>query len=59
MESPQVGIAGRILDTPYGDFLKLRVLFLGVPILRTIEFWGSILSPPILGTLPYVLVLCD
>ena len=27
-------------SSTYGGFLKLRVPFLGVPIIRTIVFWG-------------------
>ena len=32
-----------------GDFPKLGVPFLGVPIIRTIVFWGLHWGPPILG----------
>ena len=40
----------------YGDFPKLGVPFLGVPIIRTIVFWGSTLGSPYFGKLPYVMV---
>ena len=33
----------------YGGFLKLGVPFLGVPIIRSIVFWGSTLGSLILG----------
>ena len=37
----------------YGRFPKLGVPFWGVPIIRIIVYWGSILGSPCLGTLPY------
>ena len=33
----------------YGGFPKLGVPFLGVPIIRTIVFWGLYWGPTILG----------
>ena len=35
---------------------KIRGTFLGVPIIRTILFWGSILGSPYLGKLPFATV---
>ena len=34
-------------------FPKNRGTFFGVPIIRTIVFWGSILGSPYFGKLPY------
>ena len=34
------GEGGGVNADPYGDFPKLGVPFLGVPIIRTIVFWG-------------------
>ena len=33
----------------YGGFLKLGGTILGVPIIRTIVYWGLYWGPPILG----------
>ena len=42
----------------YGGFPKLGGTLLGVPIIRTIVFWGSILGSPYFGKLPYGHSLC-
>ena len=38
-----------LAEYKYGSFLKLGVPFLGVPIIRTIVFWGLYWGPLILG----------
>ena len=35
------------------EFPKIRGTFLGVPIIRIIVYWGSILGSPYFGKLPY------
>ena len=37
----------------YGGFPKIRGTFLGVPIIRIVIYWGSMLGSPYLGKLPY------
>ena len=37
----------------YEGFSKLGVPFWGVPIIKTLVFWGSILGSPYFGKLPY------
>ena len=41
--------AERIFFTTYGGFLKLGISFWGVPIIRTIVFWGLYWGSRILG----------
>ena len=35
--------------TPIWGFPKIRGTFIGVPIIRTVVFWGLFWGPPILG----------
>ena len=44
----------RITGNIWG-FPKIRGTILGVPIIRTIIFWGSMLGSPYFGKLPYTL----
>ena len=46
------GLGFRAYDAKaYGN--KIRGTLFGVPIIRTIVYWGSILGPPFFGKLAY------
>ena len=44
------------MDTTTREFDKFRGTILGVPIIRTIVFWGLYWGPPILRKLPYSII---
>ena len=44
-----IGIMEKTMETTIWDLLKIRGTFLGIPIVRTIIFWGLYWGPPILG----------
>ena len=48
--------AGKRATYNVWGFPKIRGIFLGVPIIRTIVFWGLYWGPPILGNYHIILI---
>ena len=51
---PDAGVEPDVVAlSKFGGFHKIRGTLLGVPILRTIVYWGSILGSPCFGKVPF------